>query len=218
MTPIPDSITPEMITIPATSSLSLRRKSTKQLQLSLSKPSKRQRVTLSTPQHHTSYHQGPIAILPYLFIGNETNAHSLDQLNGIDCLLNVAAEKLNTTHSAKGYYKLATRQHGEQIRLNDAMALIDQAKKHKKVVLVHCQCGVARSATVVIGYIMHSLHLSLHDAYSFVQLRAPAIGPNLALLYQLQSLERLLLGCKKENSSNKTIGRILRKRKLETIC
>jgi hypothetical protein len=209
----------------------------KQLRLSLSKDAttptihKRQRLAPPPPpppQNHISYQNGPVAILPYLYIGNETNAHCFDQLDNIDCLLNVAAEvtrpsyttypwsKTNTA-AAKGYYKLATLQHGETLQLADAMQLLDEAKKRKKVVLVHCQCGVARSATVVIAYIMHSLHLSLHDAYAFVQRRAPAIGPNLALLYQLQSLDQNKKNKDASSSHrwNSTLESQTRKRKLQ---
>lgn len=196
---------------PESSTLAHRRRSIKQLRLfpSLTKnvsPTLSFNVYNKNPQHHISYRDGPLSILPYLYIGNEKNTHTLDDLHGIDCLLNVAAEvdppyevtmipwpdklKNTTTEASKGYHKLATRQHGDKLQLKSAIELIDQAKHHKKVVLVHCQCGVARSATVVIAYIMYSLRLSLNDAYSFVQKRAPAIGPNLSLLYQLQSLEK----------------------------
>ncbi|ORZ22666.1 dual specificity phosphatase [Absidia repens] len=201
---------------PEFSTLAHRRRSIKELRLfpSLTKnispaisPSTTLNVYNKRPQHHPSYREGPLPVLPYLYIGNEKNAHTLDHLSGIDCLLNVAAEvdqpryeamiipwsdKLTNTftEASKGYHKLATRQHGDKLQLKNAIDLIDQAKKHKKVVLVHCQCGVARSATVVIAYIMCSLHLSLNDAYSFVQKCAPDIGPNLSLLYQLQALEK----------------------------
>lgn len=224
-------MSPELITLarmPATtpSSLSIRRRKPMK-RLSLSKeaaPVTLKRQPRLVPQSHVSYQNGPVAILPYLYIGNESNAHCLDQLDNIDCLLNVASEVTKPSYStypwsktntvaAKGYYKLATLHHSETLRLADAIQLLDEAKKHKKVVLVHCQCGVARSASVVIAYIMHSLHLSLHDAYAFVQRRAPAIGPNLAMLYQLQSLDKM----KKTASSHRrsTLDSQLRKRKLQ---
>ncbi|ORZ13535.1 protein-tyrosine phosphatase-like protein [Absidia repens] len=246
----------------ATSALALRRKSLKQLRLyprtidKIFSPSpshsttKRQKLSSATetyqktPHQHPSYKKGPIAILPHLYIGNETNAHTWDQLIGIDCILNVAAEvgqpkyqsivpwldkmKKPATDSSKGYYKLATLQHGEELQIDDAIHLIDQAKKNKKSTLVHCQCGVARSASVVIAYIMRYLDLPLHEAYAFVQKRAPAISPNLTLLYQLQSLEKnhhhLPLvsnqspGVDNNNVSNTPSKNNNKKRKLDLLC
>ncbi|CED84771.1 Dual specificity phosphatase [Phaffia rhodozyma] len=70
-------------------------------------------------------------------------------------------------------------------------------------VLVHCQCGVSRSATLVIAVIMQMAakgempHLlgdirGMHDAYEFVKEKSPWIGPNVSLIYQLLEWERYL--------------------------
>ena len=36
-------------------------------------------------------------------------------------------------------------------------------------VLVHCVGGVSRSATIAVGYVMRYMHLSLDNAYRYVQ-------------------------------------------------
>ncbi|CAO3640913.1 unnamed protein product [Cunninghamella blakesleeana] len=193
-----------------TSTLANRRQFKKQLRI-VSTTQLQTKINTNLPQYHKSYQNGPIAILPYLYIGNETNAHSLEQLNNIDCILNVATEvkkplfknivswsmKIDNIASENtiGYHKLVPtstiiNHNDEQLKIQDAIDLIDQAKKHNKVVLVHCQCGVARSATIVIAYIMHCFKISMQDAYNFVQRRAPAVGPSFSLLYQLQLFER----------------------------
>lgn len=70
-------------------------------------------------------------------------------------------------------------------------------------VLVHCQCGISRSAAAVIAYVMQSAALGhhpellspirgMHDAYSRVKELSPAISPNCSLLYQLIEWERHL--------------------------
>ncbi|CAO3596177.1 unnamed protein product [Absidia cylindrospora] len=130
--------------------------------------------------------------------------------------------KKTAPDASKGYYKLATLQHGEELRIDDAIHLIDQAKKNQKSTLVHCQCGMARSASVVIAYIMRYLDLPLHEAYAFVQKRAPAISPNLTLLYQLQSLEKthhplVSIESPGVDNTNSTKNNI-KKRKLDLLC
>ncbi|CDH54160.1 hypothetical protein RO3G_01445 [Lichtheimia corymbifera JMRC:FSU:9682] len=76
--------------------------------------------------------------------------------------------------------------------LDAAIAAIDQARDAGYTILVHCQCGVARSATVVIAYIMTRLQLPMQEAYDYVKVRAPGINPNLSLLYQLHEYEKKL--------------------------
>ncbi|RPA99659.1 DSPc-domain-containing protein [Choiromyces venosus 120613-1] len=61
----------------------------------------------------------------------------------------------------------------------------DRASVGKKV-LVHCQCGVSRSATLLIAYAMFkSPEKSMQDAYNSVKGRSKWIGPNMSLIYQL---------------------------------
>lgn len=55
------------------------------------------------------------------------------------------------------------------------------------VVLVHCNAGVSRSSSIVIGYLMQREGLSFEDAYSQVKLARPSIHPNRGFYQQLQS-------------------------------
>lgn len=54
-----------------------------------------------------------------------------------------------------------------------------------KRVLVHCQQGVSRSASLVIAYIMKEKALGVNEAYSYVKNKSSGIGPNMSLIYQL---------------------------------
>ncbi|KNE90551.1 hypothetical protein PSTG_16013 [Puccinia striiformis f. sp. tritici PST-78] len=84
---------------------------------------------------------------------------------------------------------------------SEVFSLIDKARSNHLKTLVHCQCGVSRSATFVIGYCMREAfvnpnHLKLsgkmHDAYSFVKEKSPWAGPNMGLIYQLIEYEKVL--------------------------
>lgn len=48
----------------------------------------------------------------------------------------------------------------------------------KNNVVVNCQAGISRSATVVIGYLMHTKKLSYDKAFTWVRRRRPIINPN----------------------------------------
>jgi protein-tyrosine phosphatase len=56
-------------------------------------------------------------------------------------------------------------------------------------VLVHCAAGISRSATIIIAYVMKTLHLSFQSAFSFVQDRHPIADPNLNFLLQLMQYD-----------------------------
>ncbi|KAK9453563.1 dual specificity phosphatase [Dipodascopsis uninucleata] len=61
-----------------------------------------------------------------------------------------------------------------------------------KKVLVHCQCGVSRSASLVVAFVMKEKGWDLNTAYAWVKHKAPAIGPNMGLVYQLMEWGRIL--------------------------
>ncbi|KAK9321344.1 dual specificity phosphatase [Lipomyces orientalis] len=78
--------------------------------------------------------------------------------------------------------------------LTSVMAL--RASEGKKV-LVHCQCGVSRSASLVVAFVMKEKGWDVNQAYAWVKRKAPAIGPNMGLIYQLMEWGRILHGSDK---------------------
>ncbi|CAD6582899.1 MAG: hypothetical protein CYPHOPRED_002183 [Cyphobasidiales sp. Tagirdzhanova-0007] len=80
--------------------------------------------------------------------------------------------------------------------------LIDRSRQAGGRCLVHCQLGVSRSATLVIGYCMRQAARgveqgtrdlkSMHDSYTFVRSKSRWVAPNIGLLAQLVQFERLL--------------------------
>ncbi|PWN51596.1 phosphatases II [Violaceomyces palustris] len=73
----------------------------------------------------------------------------------------------------------------------------------KGSILVHCQCGVSRSATLVIAFVMQAAALrygyeeskslmGMHDCYNMVKEKSASISPNISLIYQLVEWERHL--------------------------
>ncbi|GAA6022212.1 hypothetical protein JCM10207_003944 [Rhodosporidiobolus poonsookiae] len=97
----------------------------------------------------------------------------------------------------------------EARKFQAAFDFLDEARERGERVLVHCQCGVSRSATVVIAYCMREAAKALeegrdaselagctgmHDTYSFVKEKSEWVGPNLSLVFQLVAYERTLRG------------------------
>ncbi|XP_072292941.1 dual specificity protein phosphatase 19-like [Eucyclogobius newberryi] len=69
--------------------------------------------------------------------------------------------------------------------LEECSSFIDQARDQNGIVLVHCNAGVSRSASIVIGYLMARERLSFNEAHSQVLSARPSARPNAGFYHQL---------------------------------
>ncbi|KAJ3870092.1 hypothetical protein EV359DRAFT_28410 [Lentinula novae-zelandiae] len=193
------------------------------------------------------YADGPIQIIPGIWLGSEDNARDWTGLieRGIKSILNVAKEvaspfepakphslrvavstpNLNKTldstatyhppHPATGrpglHYLKLPWSHGQRDLVADgfpvAMRFTDEALQRGDGVLIHCQCGISRSATLTIAVVMRAAAerssfvpseiwalKGMQPAYDYVKEKSAWIGPNMSLIYQLLDYERKLKG------------------------
>lgn len=141
----------------------------------------------------------PVAeILPYLFIGNERDASSKCTLEslGITHVLNCTSH-LPEHFSSCGiiYQRLPANDSSQQDLkqyFEEAFEFIEKARMAGGKVLVHCQAGVSRSATITISYILRKTTLNAYDAYKFVKSKRDVVSPNLNFMGQLMTFEEAL--------------------------
>lgn len=156
-----------------------------------------------TPSHDPSIDSAVLSeIMPCLYIGNERDASDLDLLrhHGIDHILNVTSQ-LPLHFEGKGinYLRLPALDNGSQNLqqyFHNALQFIEEADKKGGKVLVHCQAGVSRSATVAIAYVMKTLRLNMLEAFRFVKAKRPIVAPNFNFMGQLLQFESTLNNCK----------------------
>ncbi|KXS18070.1 phosphatases II, partial [Gonapodya prolifera JEL478] len=72
-----------------------------------------------------------------------------------------------------------------------AFHLIDHARYLHRPILVTCSQGVARSASLVMAYIMRTLKVDMRVAYEFVRRRAPGVMPDVGMVGRLVELESI---------------------------
>uniref|UniRef100_UPI00358E86DD dual specificity protein phosphatase 6-like n=2 Tax=Myxine glutinosa TaxID=7769 RepID=UPI00358E86DD len=141
----------------------------------------------------------PVEILPYLYLGCARDSTNLEALaaHGIRYILNVTPNVPNAFEGAGGfvYKQIPVPDHWSQNLSQffpEAIAFIDEARKKKCGVLVHCLAGISRSVTVTVAYLMQTLNLSLNDAYELVRRKKANISPNFNFLGQLMDFEHTL--------------------------
>lgn len=62
-------------------------------------------------------------------------------------------------------------------------------KSQNGKVLVHCQAGISRSATICIAYLMATRRLRMEEAYKYVKSRRRIVSPNFSFMGQLLTFE-----------------------------
>ncbi|MEQ2306811.1 hypothetical protein AMECASPLE_012047 [Ameca splendens] len=163
------------------------------LPLSSSLPASLSDETVMTPDAENAVIS---PILPFLFLGNERDAQDLDLLLrlNIGYVVNVTTHlPLYHTNSGLRYKRLpATDNSKQNLRqyFEEVFEFIEEAYQSGQGVLVHCQAGVSRSATVVIAYLMKHTLMTMTDAYKYVRSRRPVVSPNLNFMGQLLEFER----------------------------
>ncbi|KAF1919041.1 hypothetical protein BDU57DRAFT_554405 [Ampelomyces quisqualis] len=87
--------------------------------------------------------------------------------------------------------------------------IMDARVQQGKRVLIHCQCGVSRSASLIVAYGLYKdPQMSVQDAYDRAKKRSKWIGPNMNLIMQLQEFRNGLLRVNdSRNYGNQGFGR-----------
>lgn len=148
-----------------------------------------------TPLHDQG---GPVEILPFLYLGSAYHAARRDMLDalGITALLNVSSDCPN--HFEGHYqYKCIPVEDSHKADISSwfmvAIEYIDAVKDCRGRVLVHCQAGISRSATICLAYLMMKKRVRLEEAFEFVKQRRSIISPNFSFMGQLLQFESQVL-------------------------
>ncbi|XP_062268608.1 dual specificity protein phosphatase 4 [Platichthys flesus] len=148
-----------------------------------------------TPHHDQA---GPVEILPFLYLGSALHASKKEVLDaiGISALLNVSADCPNHFEGAYQYKCIPVQDnHKEDIScwFLEAIEFIDSVRDSSGRVLIHCQAGISRSATICLAYLMKRKRVRLDEAFEFVRRRRSIISPNFSFMGQLLQFESQLL-------------------------
>lgn len=134
--------------------------------------------------------------------------------------LHTAAQELLTGSSSSGTaaspeYIHVPWEHNTDIvpDLYELVKVVDDRVQKGKRLLIHCQCGVSRSASLIVAYgIYKNPALSVQQCYDAVKQKSRWIGPNMNLIMQLQEFRSGLIKAALETSNTKSTSRLLHNR------
>lgn len=138
-----------------------------------------------------------------LWIGDELDANSLDDesmfwRHGIHAVVSIGPRQNSYANfrSDEAQYHHIVCGDVPEARLCDhfdeATDFIHARLGEGKRVLVHCQAGISRSATICIAYLMRYHHMSWSAAYMVLKDARPLICPNMGFMTQLAAYEKSL--------------------------
>lgn len=130
-------------------------------------------------------------VRPFLLLASQDAAHDIDTLlrYKVSHVLNVAYRVTNPFPDRLVYKTLQILDLPDTditSYMEECSSFIDQARDKDGVVLVHCNAGVSRSSSIVIGYLMLREKLPFQEAYSQVKTARPSVRPNPGFYQQLQ--------------------------------
>lgn len=151
---------------------------------------------------HGSYAADPAQIVDHLYLSSVIPAQNKELLKeiGIRNVLNMTGPKKGSDELRYPnffpedfhYLQIPIRdEQGVQIHqfFDEAHQFINRGILRNEKVLVHCEAGISRSATIVISYLMKFNHMTLKAALSHVQTKKRNVGPNNDFFSQLLAFE-----------------------------
>ncbi|KAJ3862855.1 hypothetical protein EV359DRAFT_44275 [Lentinula novae-zelandiae] len=129
-------------------------------------------------------------VIPGLWIGGLPSAMDTENLkeNKIYSVLSAMRGKISI-HETFVKHQIFLDDSEEEdilIHLLPAIAFIQSELDKGRGVLVHCQAGVSRSATIVAAYLMHNRQMGVEGALDLIRKARPEIDPNPGFIAQLE--------------------------------
>uniref|UniRef100_K1QNW8 Dual specificity protein phosphatase 4 n=1 Tax=Magallana gigas TaxID=29159 RepID=K1QNW8_MAGGI len=139
--------------------------------------------------------EAPVEILPFMYLGNFQDASNLELLHrlGITSLMNVSTKCKNLFEDQFSYMNIPVDDNPNAdlaAWFPESNAFIDTVRENHGKVLVHCQAGVSRSATICLAYLMYTAKVGLETAFEHIKSRRSVISPNLNFMRQLENYEK----------------------------
>jgi len=145
---------------------------------------------LGSPFYHSTMSEIPNEVLPGLFIGDFVDAGNYKVLHklGIRTVINLS--RIHNKHEEKmtcHYIEIQDHQYADIAQHFATTQTMIQEGLKKGGVMVYCQMGISRSATIVMAYLMTEKGMTYDEAYALLVSKRPIVKPNLGFVRQLKN-------------------------------
>ncbi|KAM3136052.1 hypothetical protein pb186bvf_011857 [Paramecium bursaria] len=131
-----------------------------------------------------------------LYLGNIESANDQTLLNrhGIRAIITVCPQQISQSVRMKLiFHHTCSAEDVDHYNIakffDETYNFIEKARQRTSV-LVHCQAGISRSATIVIAYMVRKLLMGVREALEYCERRRWQVYPNNGFLRQLATFER----------------------------
>jgi len=143
----------------------------------------------------------PTLIIDNIYVGNVYDAHNIEELkkHNITNVISAVTGFDNIYDSSINHLSLNLIDDTQQniIHYFDiALYFIQNAVTKKQPILIHCICGISRSVTLIIVYLINKYNYNVINALQFIQKKRPIANPNSFFIHQLLLYYNQLLGTK----------------------
>ncbi|KAH7886986.1 hypothetical protein F5I97DRAFT_1936558 [Phlebopus sp. FC_14] len=129
-------------------------------------------------------------VVPGLWIGDLPSALNVENLKSKNIFSVVTAMRGKVTiHATFNKYQINLDDSTDEdvlVHFLPTISFIQRELDKGRGVLVHCQAGISRSATIVAAYLMHSRKLDVSTALDMIKKVRPYIEPNQGFIDQLE--------------------------------
>ena len=137
----------------------------------------------------------PDLIIPNLYLGNINHAKDLETLTSLDikAIVQISDEEIAPRYPECFQYYTVTFKDLETIDISKYLfSIIEFIARmiEKGNVFVHCNAGISRSVSVVIGYLIVYHEMSYDEAHAYVKAKRACIFPNSGFVKFLKALEK----------------------------
>ena len=130
-----------------------------------------------------------------IYLGDEEGAKELDffKAEKIHNVLSIIDSPINYPDELKINHKIIKLEDSTSINilfpyLKECIDFIENSDK----IYAHCSCGVNRSPSIVIAYLMWKTHSAFSQVYNFVQKRRSCVEPSIGFITKLNKFDNIL--------------------------
>ncbi|KAL7717988.1 dual specificity protein phosphatase [Entamoeba marina] len=134
----------------------------------------------------------PTLIIPNVYLGaiNSTIDHVYLKQLGIKAILSVGIRPHQSSEFNNLYLSMDDVPEAQLSSiLPTSLLFIDENLKRNRSILIHCECGISRSASILIAYIMKKNGVTYKEALKIVEQKRKCVMPNQGFSKQLQIFE-----------------------------